>query len=701
MKHLAVLLALALSGPAAPAQTRELLVDCGVESLQTGSRGVYWNDVHLGNIASGLALHDTTGAASQIVLTFAPAMIYSVSAGVQVPPAGSPLQHLGWPASALRDSLYGGSTAFPILELVLSNLDSGSIYDLLLTGSFLGANDKRATRYTAEAHVKASAVLEAANNTTELVSLRGLSPDPSGRIRLTFRGDATNTNTSGFYYLNALGIQEYAPGTQPPLIAFANNQVDFARVGGTGPFAGSTSIYTNDGSAPALSLFAVDDATGTAPTWLSVPSAAVAGRAIGLTVDGDGLPPGSYSATLYADSPGYAQISSSIRLVTRSPGDYLNLLYYGNSFSLGNGSVGVFVQAMAEQAGFGSPKTVQRLVGGTKLAFHLNTPEQAVAITQGLPLGDEWDFVIMQGLGLEATASLGNPGQFIANAIGILSNVRAHSPNARAVLFQPWARAPGHAFYPVSFANPLEMHRQIETGYREAVVSFRAAFGPGSARRAAAGETVALRGFDPTLYKFDLTHPEPPMSVMAFGAVYSAIYGARVCDIDPDFSSPSKLGSLLGGFGFGPIEWGELAGTAERVAPPSMRLRPGSGEDFLLLTGPPGLTNGCPIKPVSAGQTVTFHVSSPAGTYDGLAATIFLDEVRDRVDTQVIHYNPMTAHVTAQTSALTRAGSSVTLTIPPGFAGKSYLVQGKVLGPSPKTGLPVTLTDGHLLFVSH
>ena len=96
-----------------------------------------------------------------------------------------------------------------------------------------------------------------------------------------------------------------------------------------------------------------------------------------------------------------------------------------------------------------------------------------------------------------------------------------------------------------------------------------------------------------------------------------------------------------------------------------------------------------------------FHVSSPAGTYDGPAAMIFLDEVRDRVDTQVIHHNPLTAHVPALTSALTSQGLSITLPIPPGFAGKAYLVQGKVLGASPKTGLPVTLTDGHLLFVSH
>ena len=58
-------------------------------------------------------------------------------------------------------------------------------------------------------------------------------------------------------------------------------------------------------------------------------------------------------------------------------------------------------------------------------------------------------------------------------------------------------------------ADPLEMHGQIEAGYRDAELAMNAAFEVGAARRAAAGEAVALRSFDPSLYSSDLSHPAP------------------------------------------------------------------------------------------------------------------------------------------------------------------------------------------------
>ena len=442
--------------------------------------------MHTGNVTESHALVDSTGAASGIQLDFTPGLAFNSANGAGVSTPTGALQQLGWPASALRDTFYG-SSATPVTELVLSNLDSGATYDLVLVASRLNVGDVRTTRFTADGHVSASAVLDAANNTSAYVTIAGLAPDASGSIRLEMRADPTNTNPNGFFYVNALGVHEYAGASQGPLIAFASNQVDFSRVIGKGAFASTTSVYTNNGSTPSLLLTPIDDSTGLAPTWLSVPGAASASAPIPLTVDADSLIPGNYSATLHAQAAGYPEASSSIRLAVRSQGGYLNLLYYGNSYSQGNGTVGALVQALAEEAGFESPNTVQRLVGGQNLSFHLNEPSQAAAVTQSLPLGEEWDFVIMQGFSLEATVALGNPPQFVANAVAILGNVKAHSPGARAVLYQTWARGPGHSVYPASFPEPMAMHRQIENGYREAEAAIRAAFGPGSVRRAAAG----------------------------------------------------------------------------------------------------------------------------------------------------------------------------------------------------------------------
>ena len=93
-------------------------------------------------------------------------------------------------------------------------------------------------------------------------------------------------------------------------------------------------------------------------------------------------------------------------LTVRSAGT-LNLLYYGNSYSQGNGTVPSLVQFLAESAGFPSPYTVPKLVGGQNLAFHLNDPGQAAAISGALPLGETWDFVVLQGFSTEATVALG------------------------------------------------------------------------------------------------------------------------------------------------------------------------------------------------------------------------------------------------------------------------------------------------------
>ena len=60
----------------------------------------------------------------------------------------------------------------------------------------------------------------------------------------------------------------------------------------------------------------------------------------------------------------------------------------------------------------------------------------------------------MQGFLSEATR-LGNPLGFRVNAVGIVDSVRAHSPDALAVLFQTWAYGSGHGAYPRSFADPL------------------------------------------------------------------------------------------------------------------------------------------------------------------------------------------------------------------------------------------------------
>lgn len=330
----------------------------------------------------------------------------------------------------------------------------------------------------------------------------------------------------------------------------------------------------------------------------------------------------------------------------------------------------------------------------------------SAAITQALSLGESWDFVVMQGFSLEATIALGNPTQFRADAVGILSNVRDHSPAARACLFQTWARATwaradGHSVYPSSFSGPVVMHRQIETSYAQAAADMDAAFGPDSGRRTAAGEPAFLSAFDPSLYTPDLSHPAPPMTVLASLTIFTQIYGVRACELEPDFGGTSNLAQRLASFGIGPAPWRWLAGLADRVAPAHLRRFPGSGEDYLLTSGPLGALDACPDKEVVAGGDLGLRLHSPNGLVNGSASILRLDlnPMSPRWPGHPmfpeVHFLNATSTVLMQTPALAAEGHAVTWGVPPAMAGRYALVQGYSLAPSPMTANPFTTSDAH------
>jgi hypothetical protein len=209
-----------------------------------------------------------------------------------------------------------------------------------------------------------------------------------------------------------------------------------------------------------------------------------------------------------------------------------NLLFYGNSYSARNGGVGELVRLLAIQAGLPAPTIVTRYQNGADLQYHATNSAQVAAITGSLPAGQRWDVVVMQGQSLEATAASGNPGLFRASALQILGNVRNHSPQAKAVLYQTWARAVGHFLYPNTFASPRAMHDEIRGNYLAARNDLNAAYGAGAASAAGVGDGVALLGWLPSYYDPDLFHPLPPMTLLAGMCLFTSIYSVRVCPLN-------------------------------------------------------------------------------------------------------------------------------------------------------------------------
>jgi hypothetical protein len=381
-----------------------------------------------------------------------------------------------------------------------------------------------------------------------------------------------------------------------------------------------------------------------------------------------------------------------------------NLLFYGNSYSARNGGVGELVRLLAIQAGLPAPTIVTRYQNGADLQYHATNSAQVAAITGSLPAGQRWDVVVMQGQSLEATAASGNPGLFRASALQILGNVRNHSPQAKAVLYQTWARAVGHFLYPNTFASPRAMHDEIRGNYLAARNDLNAAYGAGAASAAGVGDGVALLGWLPAYYDPDLFHPLPPMTLLAGMCLFTSIYSVRVCPLNPNLAGNGALATWLAGLGITQADWDQMAGLADLCAARSVRPFPGSGDYLTLASGvAPGNVSACGTRSVGLGSPLTLQVQSRNGVYDAAPALLLVNlfpvgappppsptwpELRIDVGSMLVLLQSPTL----------QPPLGLTVPLPFTLPGAAALVQGIAFAPSSATGNPsFATTDGCLL----
>ena len=709
MRMLQILGFVAVSGALcgfASGQTR-YLIDFGDDQLQTGTRLEVWNDVHTKNADETIPLVDSAGNPTTAALTWVSPMGRAELTGVTVPEPGSDLEQLGWPASATSDSLYADSvSSVPEGELEITGLDPEATYDLTILGSVLGAPDLHSTEYTAYGSPPSSAVGPVTENTGEIERLLGLHADGAGTLRLRIRNATTNDHVDRRFYVNAALLVEYPLGLQPPLVSFDLDRLDTSRLIPKGPFQADFQLYTNNQTYPACSIEAYDLVTGLPPTWLNVLPIGTVGKPLQLALNPTGLSPREYVARVFATAPGYAPASMEVRMSTRGPGR-LNLLFYGNSYSATNGSVNVLVDLLADEAGFEVPLSVPRYGKGKNLSYHLNLA-QSLAIDRSFPLGEEWDWVVMQGGTLEAAATAGNTPNFVANGVQIMDNVRLHSPGALAVIYQTWARGAGHSLYtaptPTYPGGPLQMHLELEDGNQQLADAIDAAYGPGTAVIAAAGESSALRGFDPSFYKADLSHPSNELTIQAGTTIFTRIFGQGACELEVDWDTPGPLANHLISLGQDEQAWRDLAGIADRSGDPSLRAYPGSSEDLLLEFGEPGATTFCGIESIPAGSPVRFELTSPAGSYSAEPVTLYFDVLGATGGSTFappwpeVHFTE-SASIQALASSLGSGGLAVELSLGTQYVGSTLLVQGMSEGASASTGNAFTLSDAKTLRV--
>jgi len=187
--------------------------------------------------------------------------------------------------------------------------------------------------------------------------------------------------------------------------------------------------------------------------------------------------------------------------------------------------------------GHEEPNMVADLSGGKRLSYHLEQlrdhPENNVAHAD--IDGDTWDFVVIQGYSTEATVKKGDPDTFRRNALRLFHDVRDH-PSGRgqgvaAVLYETWARGPGHAMYDETYDTPQQMQDEINASYHAAYRDFVEADGVESVRLAPVGEAYASLGFERKLYAGDIYHQGNDGGLLNSMVLYRTIYGEDVGDI--------------------------------------------------------------------------------------------------------------------------------------------------------------------------
>lgn len=210
-----------------------------------------------------------------------------------------------------------------------------------------------------------------------------------------------------------------------------------------------------------------------------------------------------------------------------------NLLFFGNSFTLGNSpwNVPAIVRDIATAAGHPTPNVTMRADGGLSFSNHIANTSTTTAINSRS--AGSWDAFVMQDYSTRATTANIYGADLVghrADAVTLAGMVLDHSPSAQPVLFQTWARSPvSKEFYPDHFANADAMQEQIHNGYVLSASDVAAAYG--RATIAPVGDGFQAYGWT-GLYGSDEYHANNRGSLLAGMILYSSIYDQPLTDVD-------------------------------------------------------------------------------------------------------------------------------------------------------------------------
>lgn len=242
----------------------------------------------------------------------------------------------------------------------------------------------------------------------------------------------------------------------------------------------------------------------------------------------------------------------------------VNLLWYGNSFTNatccgGTRPVPAIFNDVAIAAGQPAPNSVNRSSDGQSLQWHLTN--NTSAINTAIAADKNWDYVVLQDFSTMPT-HVGNLAQHLSSSLGLYQAVAARSPDVTPVLYETWARGPGHSFYtggsPAFPGGPAQMQQELRDGYNAAQANINASAGSGTALVAPVGDAFEEMNFALNLYAGDIYHAQNRGSLLATLVLYGTVYGDTT-------TSDIPLASVLTSLGLSTADGVAVAAAADAV----------------------------------------------------------------------------------------------------------------------------------------
>lgn len=248
-----------------------------------------------------------------------------------------------------------------------------------------------------------------------------------------------------------------------------------------------------------------------------------------------------------------------------------NVLFYGNSFTLGFGStrsVNALFKDIAVAAGHEEPLVQSAAASGQSINWHLNN--NTAAIFTLIPPDRDWDALVMQEHSTKLTEVFtGSPAypqsieQSKADVVALHNLAKTRSPDVTPVLYETWARGPGHAFYTgatPAYSGPAEMQAQVRDGYDQLKTAIDDANGGPTALIAPVGDAWEAANFD-NLHANDNWHAGNRGTLLAALVIYGTVYGDQtIADI--------PLDGVLGSLNLNAADGMQLSTAAEAVLAP-------------------------------------------------------------------------------------------------------------------------------------